>query len=64
MRRARSEDASRWFEGDVEKAFTNLATDDSEFATWFRARVLDVTGVDFGAPSDGPPPAVLVDSHA
>jgi hypothetical protein len=53
-----------WFEGDVEKTFTNLATDDSEFTTWFRARVLDVTGVDLGAPSDDPPPAVLVDSHA
>jgi hypothetical protein len=53
-----------WFEGDVEKAFTHLATDDSEFTTWFRARVLDVTGVDLGAPSDDPPPAVLIDSRA
>ena len=53
-----------WFEGDVEKTFTNLATDDSEFTTWFRGRVLDVTGVDLGAPSDDPPPTVLVDSHA
>jgi hypothetical protein len=53
-----------WFEGDVEKAFTSLATDESEFTKWFRARVLDVTGVDLGAPPDGPPPAVLVDHHA
>ena len=53
-----------WFEGDVEKAFADLATDDSEFMTWFRGRVLDVTGVDLGAPPDGPPPAVLVDWHA
>ena len=53
-----------WFEGDVEKTFTNLATDDSEFTTWFRAQVLDVTGVDLGAPPEGPPPAVLVDHHA
>ncbi len=53
-----------WFEGDVEKTFTNLATDDSEFTTWFRGRVLDVTGVDLSAPSDDPPPTVLVDSHA
>jgi hypothetical protein len=53
-----------WFEGDVEKTFTQLATDDSEFTTWFRARVLDVTGVDLGAPADAPPPAVLIDSHA
>ena len=53
-----------WFEGDVEKAFADLATDDSEFVTWFRGRVLDLTGVDLGAPPDGPPPALLVDWHA
>ena len=53
-----------WFEGDVEKAFTDLATDDSEYMTWFRARVLDVTGVDLAAPPDGPPPAVLLDYTA
>ncbi len=53
-----------WFEGDVEKTFTDLATDDSEFTTWFRARVLDVTGVDMGAPSDAPPPALLIDYQA
>ena len=53
-----------WFEGDVEKAFADLATNDSDFMTWFRGRVRDVTGVDLGAPSDGPPPAVLVDWHA
>jgi hypothetical protein len=50
-----------WFEGDVEKAFTDLATNDSEFVTWFRDRVLDLTCVDLGASPDGPPPAVLVD---
>ncbi len=53
-----------WFEGDVEKAFADLATNDSDFVTWFRGRVLDVTGVDLAAPSDAPPPAVLVDWHA
>jgi hypothetical protein len=53
-----------WFEGDVEKAFADLATSDSEFVTWFRARVLDVTGVDLGAPPESAPPAVLVDWHA
>ncbi|MEO5841823.1 MAG: hypothetical protein ABIQ73_14715 [Acidimicrobiales bacterium] len=50
-----------WFEGDVEKTFTDLATDDSDHGKWFRARVLDVTGVDLGAPAGGPPPAILVD---
>lgn len=53
-----------WFEGDVEKAFADLATNDSDFTTWFRGRLLDVTGVDLGGPPDGPPPTVLVDWHA
>ena len=52
-----------WFEGDVEAAFADLATD-TEFTSWFRARVLDVTGVDLGAAPAGPPPEVLVDWHA
>ena len=53
-----------WFEGDIEKAFGDLATNDSEFMKWFRGQVLDVTGVDLSAPSDAPPPAVLVDWRA
>ena len=28
-----------WFEGDPEKAFADLATNDSEFMKWFRDRV-------------------------
>jgi hypothetical protein len=50
-----------WFDGDVEKAFTDLATNNDDFTTWFRAQVLDVSGVDLAAPSDAAPPAVLVD---
>jgi hypothetical protein len=53
-----------WFEGDVEKAFADLATSDSGFVMWFRDRVLDVCGVDLAAPPEGPPPAVLVDWRA
>jgi hypothetical protein len=53
-----------WFEGDVEKTFADLATDSSDFATWFRAQVQDVTGVDLAAPPAGPLPDVLVDWHA
>jgi hypothetical protein len=45
-----------WFEGDVQKAFADHATDDSDFETWFRARVLDLTGVDLAAPPAGPLP--------
>ncbi|MDT5308299.1 MAG: hypothetical protein QOE48_3981 [Mycobacterium sp.] len=39
-----------WFEGDVEKAFGDLATDDSEYMMWFRV----------GRPA----PAVLIDYRA
>jgi hypothetical protein len=53
-----------WFEGDVEKAFADHATNDSEFEAWFRGRVLDVTGFDLSAPPEGPPPEVLVDWRA
>jgi hypothetical protein len=53
-----------WFEGDVEKVFADLATNDSDHATWFRSQVLDVTGVDLGTPSGDPPPAVLIDYRA
>jgi hypothetical protein len=53
-----------WFEGDIEKAFADLATDDSEYIKWFRGRVLDLCGVDLGQPPAGPPPAVLVDYRA
>lgn len=49
-----------WFEGDVEKAFGDLATD-TEYTNWFRGRVLDLCGVDLGAPVEGPPPEVLLD---
>ncbi len=52
------------FEGDVEKAFGDLAADNSEFATWFRAQVKEITGVDLGAPPDGPLPAVLINWHS
>ena len=53
-----------WFEGDVQKAFVDLATDDSEFMQWFRGRVLDVTGVDLASSPEGPPPELLFDWQA
>jgi len=53
-----------WFEGDVEKSFADLATADSEFATWFRSQVQDITGVDLTAPPEGPLPDVLVNWSA
>jgi hypothetical protein len=53
-----------WFEGDPEKAFGDLATNDSEFMKWFRDQVLDLTGTDLSAPPDGPLPETLVDWQA
>ena len=53
-----------WFEGDVEKSFGDLATNDSDYMTWFRGQVLDVTGIDLAAPPSGPLPTVLIDWHA
>jgi hypothetical protein len=53
-----------WFEGDIEHAFADLAGDTSDFGTWFKGQVLDITGVDLGAEQDSPPPAILVDWHA
>lgn len=50
-----------WFEGDVEKAFADLATDSTEFGIWFRGQIQDVTGIDMSAPSDEALPDVLVD---
>jgi hypothetical protein len=51
-----------WFEApDVEKASTEIATSSDEFTIWFRSQIKDVTGVDMGAPPEGPPPEVLVD---
>jgi hypothetical protein len=51
-----------WFEApDIEKAFTELAVSDDEFSIWFRSQVKDLTGIDLGAPPEGPPPDVLVD---
>ena len=51
-----------WFEApDIEKAFIELATSNDEFTIWFRGQVKDVTGVDLGAPPQGPLPAVLID---
>ena len=51
-----------WFEApDIEKAFTELATSGDDITVWFRGQVKDLTGVDLGAPPEGPPPDTLVD---
>jgi hypothetical protein len=50
-----------WFDGDIDKAFADIATDESEFATWFRAQVLEISGFDLAAPDDGPLPEVVLE---
>ena len=42
----------------------DLAVDNSEFVTWFRGQVKDVTGFDLAAPPEGPLPDVIVDWHS
>jgi hypothetical protein len=53
-----------WFEGDVDDAFSDLATNDDDFSVWMRERVLDVTGVDMSQPDDSTPPEVILDWKA
>jgi len=50
-----------WFEGNVEKAFEDVATGQDEFTVWHRAQLLDVTGIDLTKPEEGPPPELLLD---
>ena len=53
-----------WFEGDVEAAFTDLATNNDEFGVWMRESILDVTGVDVSQPNDSTPPEAILDWKA
>ncbi len=54
-----------WFDTpDVDAVFIDLATAEDEFSVWFRAQVLDFTGVDLAADPDGPAPEVLLEWSA
>lgn len=53
-----------WAEGDVEKAFEDMATSQSDIAIWMRQQILDVTGVDMAAESEDPPPEIIFDWSA
>jgi hypothetical protein len=51
-----------WFEApDIEKGFVMLAESTEPFDVWFRGQVLETTGFDLSAPSEDPPPEVLLD---
>jgi len=49
---------------DVEKAFVTLGQSSDPFDTWFKQKVLEVSGVDLAAPSDEPPPEIILDWRA
>jgi hypothetical protein len=53
-----------WFDGDVEKAFGEVAAGQDEFTVWHRAQLRDVTGLDLSQPDEGPPPELLLDWRA
>jgi hypothetical protein len=53
-----------WFDGNVEKAFAEVATGQDEFTAWHRAQLADVTGLDLRQPDEGPPPELLLDWRA
>ena len=46
---------------DVASAFEDLAQSEEPFDIWFRQRVLEISGVDLGAPMEGPPPEIIFD---
>ena len=51
------------FDGDVEKAYSELATADDDFTTWYRAQVLDLGGPDLTA-DDQPASEVIFEWNA
>ena len=53
-----------WFDGDVEAAFTDLATAQDDFTVWFRAQIEEITGADMSAADDSPPPELVLDWNA
>jgi hypothetical protein len=50
-----------WVEGDVERAFADVATAGDEFTVWHREQLKAITGVDVTEPSGGPAPELLLD---
>jgi hypothetical protein len=53
-----------WFEGNVDKAFEDLATDQDDFTVWLRAQLQEITGEDLTKPEEGPPPEMVLDWRA
>ena len=53
-----------WFEGNVEKAFEDVATGQDGFTVWHRAQLLEIFGLDVSEPEEGPPPELALDWRA
>jgi hypothetical protein len=51
----------RFETSDVAGAFEGLAQSEEPFDVWFRQRVLEISGVDLGAPMEGPLPEIIFD---
>jgi hypothetical protein len=49
---------------DIEKAFIRLAESTDPIDVWFKAQVMEISGVDLGAPPEGPPPEMVLDWRA
>lgn len=53
-----------WFDGDVAAAMADLATNTTDFATWFRDQIAEIAGQDIGALLAGVQPELVLDWHA
>ncbi|MCU1455636.1 MAG: hypothetical protein JWN46_3782 [Acidimicrobiales bacterium] len=54
-----------WFEADDPAApFLDLATDDSDYTSWFVGQVKDICGVDLAAPPEGAMPETILEWSA
>ena len=49
----------RFESSDVEGAFAGMAQSNDAFDVWFRQRVLEISGVDLGAPAESPLPELI-----
>jgi hypothetical protein len=57
-------DHERLVRGERRARLRDLATAQDEFTVWFRAQLLDITGIDLSVPMDAPFPKVVFDWKA
>jgi hypothetical protein len=49
---------------DIEYAFRRFSESTDEFDVWQKGRTKEITGVDWSAPPEGPPPEIIHSWHA